>query len=627
MRGEGLVAGRISDASINAVRERASIEDIIGAQVALRPSGAGRLKGLCPFHDEKTPSFSVNTTNGYYHCFGCGESGDAIGFVRKMEGLTFPEAIERLARQLGITLTYEGGTSAVNRETGKRMRHVEANKEAASFYEEQLLTPEARLAREFLAERGFDEAAAKHFGVGYAPGGWDTLTTFLRGKGFSVPELIDGGLAKMGSRGSPIDRFHRRLMWPIKEPGGDVVGFGARRIHDDDPVQPKYMNTAETLLFKKSTVLYGADLARRAIAQRYQAVIVEGYTDVMACHLAGVETAVASCGTAFGEDHVKLLRRLLHDQDAHRSEVIFTFDGDAAGQAAARKALAFDQHFVAQTFVAIEAAGRDPCELRQQDGDAAVRDLVANRVPLVEFAIRSALAEYDLASAEGQVAALRASVPLVAKIKDWALRDEYARRLSGWIGMPTPEPVLAQVREIAGDPTRPARGGVRGGAPMRRQPQRGGPDQRALAGEREVLKAALQTPGYCGPTFDTLDPSHFTFPETRALFTAIVAAGGTQAATNPQAWVGVVGESCADDTVRGLMLELAVEQMHFVGEDEAGYVTQVISRLREFDLTRRIDRQKAELQRTNPVEEESYRRVFGELMALEALKRQLRTRD
>ncbi|HEX4016564.1 MAG TPA: DNA primase [Frankiaceae bacterium] len=621
------MAGRISDASINAVRERASIEDIIGAQVALRPSGAGRLKGLCPFHDEKTPSFSVNTTNGYYHCFGCGESGDAIGFVRKMEGLTFPEAIERLARQLGITLTYEGGTSAVNRETGKRMRHVEANKEAASFYEEQLLTPEARLAREFLAERGFDEAAAKHFGVGYAPGGWDTLTTFLRGKGFSVPELIDGGLAKMGSRGSPIDRFHRRLMWPIKEPGGDVVGFGARRIHDDDPVQPKYMNTAETLLFKKSTVLYGADLARRAIAQRYQAVIVEGYTDVMACHLAGVETAVASCGTAFGEDHVKLLRRLLHDQDAHRSEVIFTFDGDAAGQAAARKALAFDQHFVAQTFVAIEAAGRDPCELRQQDGDAAVRDLVANRVPLVEFAIRSALAEYDLASAEGQVAALRASVPLVAKIKDWALRDEYARRLSGWIGMPTPEPVLAQVREIAGDPTRPARGGVRGGAPMRRQPQRGGPDQRALAGEREVLKAALQTPGYCGPTFDTLDPSHFTFPETRALFTAIVAAGGTQAATNPQAWVGVVGESCADDTVRGLMLELAVEQMHFVGEDEAGYVTQVISRLREFDLTRRIDRQKAELQRTNPVEEESYRRVFGELMALEALKRQLRTRD
>ncbi len=617
------MAGRISDASINAVRERVSIEEIIGAQVALRPSGAGRLKGLCPFHDEKTPSFTVNTTNGFYYCFGCGERGDAIGFVQKMEGLNFPEAIERLARQLAITLTYEGGTSAVNRETGKRMRHVEANKEAASYYEEQLRTPEARLAREFLAQRGFDEAAAKHFGVGYAPGGWDTLTTHLRSKGFTVDELIDCGLSKLGSRGSPIDRFHRRLMWPIKEPGGDVVGFGARRIHDDDPVQAKYMNTAETLLFKKSTVLYGADLARKAIAQRYQAVIVEGYTDVMACHLAGVETAVASCGTAFGEEHVRLLRRLLHDQDAHRSEVIFTFDGDAAGQAAARKALAFDQHFVAQTFVAIEPGGRDPCELRQQEGDAAVRDLVANRVPLVEFAIRSELREYDLASAEGQVAALRASVPLIAKIKDWALRDEYARRLSGWIGMPTPEPVLAQVRAIAGDPTRPSRGG----SSPRRPAQQGGPDQRALAGEREALKAALQNPGYCGPTFDTLDPSHFTFPETRAIFTAIVAAGGTQAATSPQAWVGVVGDVCADDTVRKLMLELAVEPLHFAGEDEAGYVTEVVSRLREFDVTRRIVRLKAELQRTNPVDQEGYRRVFGELMALEALKRQLRTGD
>jgi DNA primase len=614
------VAGRISDASINAVRERVSIEEIVGAHVALKPGGAGRLKGLCPFHDEKTASFTVNTTNGFYYCFGCGERGDAIGFVQKMEGLSFPEAIERLARQLGITLTYEGGSSAVGRETGKRMRLIEANKEAASFYEEQLRTPEARLAREFLAQRGFDEAAAKHFGVGYSPGGWDTLTTHLRAKGFRVDELIECGLAKTGSRGSPIDRFHRRLMWPIKDPAGDVVGFGARRIHDDDPVAAKYMNTAETPLFRKSSLLYGADLARKAIAQRYQAVIVEGYTDVMACHLAGVETAVASCGTAFGEDHVKLLRRLLHDQDAHRSEVIFTFDGDAAGQAAARKALAFDQHFVSQTFVAVEPGGRDPCELRQQDGDAAVRDLVANRVPLVEFAIRSALAEYDLASAEGQVAALRSTVPLVAKIKDWALRDEYARRLSGWIGMPAPDPVLQEVRKLAGDPTRVSRGS----APPRR-PSQGGPDHRALAAEREALKAALQTPAYCGPVFDSLDPSHFTFPGTRAVFTAVIAAGGTQAATSPAAWVAAVGEACADDSVRQLMLELAVEQLHFAGDDAAAYAGQVVSRLREFDVTRRIVRQKAQLQRTNPVDEEGYQRVFGELMALEALKRQLRS--
>jgi DNA primase len=617
------VAGLISDASINAVRERVSIEEIVGAHVALRPAGSGRLRGLCPFHDEKTPSFYVNPALGVFHCFGCGKAGDTFNFVCEVEGLTFRESIERLARQLGVALTYEGGTSAAHREPGKRMRHVEANKAAAAFYAAQLGTPEALIGRQFLAERGFDEAAAEHFGVGYAPAGWDALTTQLRSEGFSVEELVECGLAKHGSRGSPIDRFHRRLMWPIRDSAGDVVGFGARRLHDDDPVDAKYLNTAETLLFKKSGVLYGADLARRAIAQRYQAVVVEGYTDVMACHLAGVETAVASCGTAFGEEHVKLLRRLLHDQDAHRAEVIFTFDGDAAGQAAARKALAFDQHFVAQTFVAVEPGGRDPCELRQQEGDAAVRDLIANRVPLVEFAIRSALAEYHLDAAEGQVAALRASVPLVAQIKDWALRDEYARRLSGWLGMPTPDPVLQRVRELAGDPTRP----TRGTPPPRRPAQQGNPDVRALAGEREGLKAALQRPGLCGPAFDSLEPGHFTFPETRAVFTAILAAGGTRAATSPASWVGVVGAACADDAGRQLLLELAVEPMRYVGGDESSYVSEVVSRLREFDVTRRVFHLKSRLQRMNPVQDEGYNRVFGELMALEALKRQLRTGD
>ena len=618
------MAGRISDASINAVRERVSIEEIIGSHVALRPAGAGRLKGLCPFHDEKTPSFNVNTSIGYFHCFGCGEGGDSIKFVEKVEGLTFPEAIERLARQLNITLTYEGGTAAVNREPGKRMRHIEANKEAASFYEEQLSTPDALTARQFLAERGFDAAAAKHFGVGYAPAGWDSLTTHLRGRGFSVQELIDCGLSRQSSKGSPIDRFHRRLLWPIRDPAGDVVGFGARRLYDDDQSQAKYLNTSDTLLFHKSGVLYGMDLARRAIAQRYQAVVVEGYTDVMACHLAGVETAVASCGTAFGEEHVKLLRRLLHDQDAHRSEVIFTFDGDAAGQAAARKALAFDQHFVAQTFVAIEPGGRDPCELRQQEGDAAVRDLVANRVPLVEFAIRSSLSEYNLDTAEGQVAALRSAAPLVAQIKDWALRDEYARRLSGWIGMPTPDPVLERVRELSGDPTRPSRTPAR---PPRSQSGQGRPDERAHTAEREALKAALQRPGLCGPAFDALDPGHFTFPAHRAAFEAIVKAGGTQSATSAGGWVSDVSEACADDDSRNLLLALAVEPLRYYGDDEASYVRGWVSRLQEFDVTRRVVSLKAQLQRMNPLETEGYNRVFGELMALEGLKRQLRAAD
>jgi DNA primase len=611
------LAGRISDASINAVRERVSILDVVGGQVALRPAGAGRMKGLCPFHDEKTPSFSVNLANGVYHCFGCGKGGDAIDFVMSTQGLTFPESIERLAQQLGIALTYEGGSAAANRETGKRTRLFEANKAAVEFYQQQLRTPQALAGRQFLAERGFDAAAAEHFQVGYAPEGWDALTTHLRGKGFAVPELIEVGLAKQGTRG-PIDRFRRRLLWPISDPTGNVVGFGARRLYDDDPVPAKYLNTSETMLFKKSTLLYGASLARKAIAQRYQAVVVEGYTDVMACHLAGVETAVASCGTAFGEEHVKLIRRLLNDQDVHRSEVIFTFDGDAAGQAAARKALAFDQHFVGQTFVAVEPEGRDPCELRQQKGDAAVRDLIANRVPLVEFAIRAELKEYDLNTAEGQIAAMRQAVPLVAQIKDWALRDEYARRLSGWLGMPSPDPVLEAVRSQGAQAARGAQ------AQRPRRPGQG-PDERAVAGEREGLKAALQVPGYCGPAFDSMDPAFFTFPAHRAVFTAIRDVGGTQAAPGGAGWVAQVSEACSDDDARGLVRALAVEPLRYAGEDERGYVAEVVCRLREFDLTRRIATLKAQMQRMNPLEADGYNRVFGELMGLEAMKRQLRS--
>ncbi len=615
------MAGRISDASINAVRERLSIEEVVSAHVALRPAGGGRLKGLCPFHDEKTPSFTVNTAIGYYHCFGCGVHGDSFDFIARLENLDFREAIERLARQLGITLTYEGGGSAANRETGKRSRYIAAHKAAAEFYAAQLHTPEGLTGRQFLAERGFDAVAAERFTVGYSPSGWEALTSHLRGLGFSVQELIECGLSKQGSRGSPIDRFRRRLMWPIRDSAGDVVGFGARRLFEDDPVAAKYLNTSETPLFRKSSLLYGADLARRAIAQRYQAVIVEGYTDVMACHLAGVETAVASCGTAFGEEHVKLLRRLLHDQDVHRSEVIFTFDGDAAGQAAARKALAFDQHFVSQTFVAIEPGGRDPCELRQQEGDSAVRDLIANRVPLVEFAIRSALAEYDLDTAEGQVAALRSAVPLVAQIKDWALRDEYARRLSGWVGMASPDQVVDQVRRQAGDPTRAGRP-----AP-RRPPAAEQGDTRAADGEREVLKAALQRPGLCGAAFEALDDTHFTFERHRGVFKAIMAVGGPQAASSPASWVAAVSDACGDDEARSLAIEVAVEPLRYAGGDDASYVKAVISRLREYDVTRRIARLKGQLQRMNPLEAEGYNRVFGELMALEALKRQLRAGD
>lgn len=288
------------------VRDAVPIDTVVSEYLQLRPAG-GNMKGLCPFHDEKSPSFQVSPSKGLFHCFGCQEGGDTIAFVMKIDHLSFSETVERLAAKAGITLRYEEGGYNPTHQRGERIRLVEAHKAAADFYVEQLGGEEAAIGRKFLAERGFDQSAAEHFGVGYSPAGWDHLTRFLRGKGFSDKELLLAGLSQDGRRG-PIDRFRGRLMWPIRDISGEVVGFGARKLRDDDN-GPKYLNTPDTAIYKKSQVLYGVDLAKKDIAKASRAVVVEGYTDVMACHLAGITTAIATCGTAFGTDHIKILRR------------------------------------------------------------------------------------------------------------------------------------------------------------------------------------------------------------------------------------------------------------------------------------------------------------------------------
>ncbi|WP_344958572.1 DNA primase, partial [Actinomadura miaoliensis] len=441
------MAGRIRNEDIALVRERSPIADVVGEYLQLRNAGGGNLKGLCPFHDEKSPSFNVTPARGLWFCFGCSNGGDVIKFVQEIDHLSFTEAVERLAAKAGIQLRYEDGGHTSRRDTGQRARLIEAHRAAAEFYAEQLATPEAITGRKFLSERGFEAADAEHFGVGYAPREWEALVRHLRGRGFADRELITAGLAKEGRRG-PIDRFRGRLVWPIRDLSGDVIGFGARKLYDDDGTA-KYLNTPETPLFHKGSVLYGADLARKEIARRRQAVVVEGYTDVMACHLAGVPTAIATCGTSFGGDHIKILRRLLMDQDEFRGEVIFTFDGDSAGQRAALRAFEEEQKFVTQTFVAVQPDGLDPCDLRVRYGDAAVRDLVASRLPLFEFAIRSRIGGYDLDTAEGRLAALDAAAPVVASIKDRALRQMYAISLDRWLGIMDEEFVLRRVRELS----------------------------------------------------------------------------------------------------------------------------------------------------------------------------------
>ncbi len=467
--------GRIRDEDIEAVRSRSPIAEVVGEYLQLRSAGGGSLKGLCPFHEEKTPSFNVTPARGLWYCFSCAEGGDVIAFVRKIDSLGFTEAVERLAARAGIELRYEQGGHVPGQEQSRRRRLLEAHRAAAEYYVQQFSTAGAAPAREFLTSRGFDLSDAERFGVGYAPDDWEMTTRHLRGLGFTEDELRTAGLAGQGRHGL-TDKFRGRLIWPIRDLSGDVIAFGARKLNPDDN-GPKYLNTPETPIFKKSSVLYGADLAKRDIAQRRQAVIVEGYTDVMACHLAGVTTAVATSGTSFGEGHITILRRLLMDDSQLRGEVVFTFDGDAAGRRAALRAFGMEERFVTQTFVAVQQDGLDPCDLRLKEGDAAVRDLVASRLPLYEFAVRAALSDFDLESAEGRIGALDAAARIVARIKDHALRKVYAIKVDRWLGFMDEELVMQRIAgHISGSRRKPdARRGSRpadgGGARDGRRPR------------------------------------------------------------------------------------------------------------------------------------------------------------
>ncbi len=592
---------------------------------------------------------------GYFHCFGCQESGDVISFIQKMDHISFSEAVEKLAGRIGYELRYEdGGTGPRREDIGRRQRLLDAHKIAGEFFREQLLTPAAAAGRQFLSERGFDRDAAEHFGVGFAPQGWDALLKHLTGKGFSHEELKLTGMFSEGQRGI-YDRFRGRLIWPIRDIAGDTVGFGARRLFDDDQ-GPKYLNTPETVLYKKSQVLYGIDLAKKSIASKRQLVVVEGYTDVMACHLAGVDTAVATCGTAFGADHIKVSRRLLSD-DGTGGEVVFTFDGDAAGQKAALKAFDEDQRFTAQTYVAVEPTGADPCELRQTKGDEAVHALIRSRRPLFEFAIRSTLAKFDLSTVEGRVSGLRASAPVVAAIRDGSTRMGYSQELAGWLGLADPNEVLRAVknaeRRLHTAPESRGAGRTQAGAAVGHgQAQAHGqqahgqagsaqgaqetaapavavmarPDPRDPQGrmEREALEVVLQQPGFLTPgNWQHFAATEFVVPAYKAVQQAIGVAGQSQAASSQ--WLESVRENVPPE-LGSLVAELALSPLPATGEETlARYCRDILRRLFELQITRLKEERLGALQRMDPaVDPAGYQLLQRELMELEVARRQLR---
>jgi DNA primase len=687
------VAGRISEADRERVRDASRIEQVVGEYVALRNAGGGNLKGLCPFHDEKTPSFQVSPARGYYHCFGCGQGGDVFAFLQEIEHLTFVETVQRLAERANITLTVMEGGSSTRSDRGTRPRLLAANKAAAEFYAAQLTTDQAETARTFLADRGFDLAAAAHFSCGYAPDGWDRLVKALTGQGFTLDELYRAGLARQGQRG-PIDQFHRRLLWAIRDAAGDVVGFGARRLFDDDRLEAKYVNTSETALYKKSQVLFGLDLAKRDISRQRRAVVVEGYTDVMAMHLAGVTTAVASCGTAFGDEHISVLRRYLLDTQTSfgtervRGEVVYTFDGDSAGQKAALKAFDSDQKFAANTYVAIAPAGMDPCELRQAKGDEAVKALVENRTPLFAFAITTTLKEYDLDTAEGRVAATNAAIPQVARIKEETLRDEYIRQLAGWLGTEL-APIRQRVRDFdaaaareakrvagraassaqnGGHPGRPVgprgvpptdrgsphprttapsdphdlppeppdeeaappdelapSGGAAGGAVAFRRPN---PKDRSLSVEREALQLALQHPDLVVNGYPQVQAQAYTDPIYAEVHRAIEEAGGPPGDGSKAAWVDAVAEHLPAGPFRSLVTELAVDPPPVPPDAvNANYAGAILARMAERVAAADERNLRSALQRAEAAgESDRVLRLHSDLVAVANYRRALADR-
>ena len=629
------MAGLIRREDIDEVRARTRIEDIVAGYVSLRPGGVDSQQGLCPFHDEKTPSFHVRPSVGRWHCFGCGEGGDVFSFVEKIEHITFVEAVELLARKAGVELHYEGGTDRKGPTGPSRSRLIDAHRVALDFYQKALHSPQAEAGRSMLEARGFDGDAIAHYSIGYSPDSWDSLLKELRGHGFSEKEIAASGLATQGNRGL-YDRFRGRLMWPIFSITGDPIGFGARKLNDDDS-GPKYLNTPETAIYKKSQVLYGLDLARKAIATERRVVVVEGYTDVMAAQLAGIQCAVATCGTAFGTEHVKIVRRLLGDGAnpaaglmlssgrAYGGEVIFTFDGDAAGQKAALRAFQEDQSFAAQTFVAVAKEGMDPCEVRMAYGDEGVREIIAGRRPLFEFAITSTLKDLPLNTAEGRTAGLRAAAPMVASIRDRVLRGEYTRQLADWLGMDETTVRMA-VSGAARHPQQPRR-------TMEQEPEQlarhatlpplaqlRDPAERI---EREALEILLQLPGYAAKAgMDDLPSQTFTLPMHRRVHEAIRAAGGTACFTDrvnelqshgidqPAAdrdaagwYVERVAEQ-ADSVVAPIVTQLAVEDLPESRSDRlANYVWSISVTLIKQGITRQIADLRSELQRTSSDED------------------------
>jgi len=467
----------ISGESLERVKQAADIVEVVSAHTDLRRQGA-RYTGLCPFHDERTPSFSVEPQEKLYHCFGCGVGGDVIKFVEEKEGVGFAEAVELLADRYGVELEREQEDPQAERRRERRRRLEQLLDRSAAYYANYLWeSEEAGKARDYLAGRGLREEVLRDFGVGYAPSAWDKILVRGQQAGFSVEEMRSVGLAQRGRSGGDYDRFRERIMFPIRDRRGRVLGFGGRAMRADQGA--KYVNTAETDFFHKSQILYGVDRAKAAIAKAGRAVVVEGYTDVLALHQAGVEEAVGVMGTAITPDQVAALSGMVE-------EVVLALDADSAGQEAMLRAQRVAAGRRMRLRVAAMPAGEDPAEMMAEEGGAErFRALLEGADELTAFQVRLVLERTDTSSPVERDRALAEVAPVLAGMGETVSREELVRKVAEQLDL---EPAMVMGRVVAATP---ATGGREEAAPERREPPQQQPRRPAELTSRERRERAL----------------------------------------------------------------------------------------------------------------------------------------
>ena len=551
------MAGRIVKDDIDALRQQADIVAVIGDYTQLRRAGKS-FKGLCPFHTEKTPSFTCTPAGNFFHCFGCGASGDIYDFLQRVEGMDFPEAVETLARRTGFPLRYEQLSNRERRAIGERSRLVAVSHLARDHFVKRLLSEEGSIAREYLKGRGFGRSEADVFELGFAPEAWDDLSRALVADGVEPEDLIAIGVSVRNDRGGLRDRFRGRVIFPIHDPGGDVIGFGGRVLPgidygDFDP--PKYLNSPETPLYRKSRVLYGVPQARSEIVARDQVLICEGYTDVIALNQAGFANAVATCGTAVGVDHLRALAR-------YTRRVVLAFDADRAGIQAAERAWDAVRELAGSGTTALDLSvlplpdGRDPADLVADVGADGLREAVAAARPVVPFLIASRLEQADLTTEQGRVAALREALTVLGREPDPELRRGWARsEIARPLGLAYDLVVASAARQgIALDVVEGV-ASTRAPRPVRRDTASVAPDPAATDArlERAVLRAVLQTPELLPPAASELTEKSFSHPSAAAVWRAVVAAGGAGVGTEDV--LAAAEDDMVRDLVRGLTLE------------------------------------------------------------------------